>query len=96
MLEEREEIRVALFSKMSLRVIAKMLQRSPSTISREVARNRGERYYKAVDADNRAKRMAELPKDGKLELNDTLRQIIMSKLELKWSPEQISGWLSVE
>ncbi len=95
-LEEREEIRVALSSKMSLRAIARMLNRSPSTISREVARNRGRRYYKAVDADNRAKRMARRPKLGTLELNSELRQAVMSKLELKWSPEQISGWLGVE
>lgn len=95
-LEEREEIRVALSAKMSLRAIARMLNRSPSTISREVARNRGRRYYKAVDADNRAKRMAKRPKLGVLECNPQLRKIIMAKLELKWSPEQISGWLSVE
>ncbi len=63
-LEEREEIRVALSAKMSLRAIARMLNRSPSTISREVARNRGRRYYKAVNADNRAKRMAKRPKLG--------------------------------
>ena len=93
---EREEIRVALSAKMSLRTIARMLNRSPSTISREVARNRERRYYKAVDADNRAKRMAKRPKLGALELNPELRQIVMSKLELKWSPEQISGWLGTE
>jgi len=95
-LAEREEIRVALSLKMSLRAIARMLGRSPSTISREVSRNRGRRYYKAVDADNRAKRMAKRPKLGTLELNTELKQIVMSKLELNWSPEQISGWLRVE
>lgn len=94
-LSEREEIRVALSAKMSIRGIARMLNRSPSTISREVARNRGRRYYKAVDADNRAKRMAKRPKLGVLELNAELRQVTISKLELKWSPEQISGWLRV-
>ncbi|WCE31185.1 IS30 family transposase [Vibrio sp. SCSIO 43137] len=95
-LEEREEIRVALSAKMSLRAIARMLNRSPSTISREVARNRGRRYYKAVNADNRAKRMAKRPKLGALERNTELRGIVVSKLELKWSPEQISGWLRVQ
>lgn len=95
-LAEREEIRVALSAKKSLREIAAMLKRSPSTISREVSRNRGRRYYKAVDADNRAKRMAERPKLGHLEVNKELRQLVMAKLELKWSPEQIAGWLRVE
>lgn len=95
-LSEREEIRVSLSAKLSIRAIARKLNRSPSTISREVARNRGRRYYKAVDADNRAKRMSRRPKLGALELCPKLKQIVIEKLELKWSPEQISGWLSVE
>lgn len=53
-LSEREEIRAGLSAKMSIRAIATALNRSPSTISREVQRNRGRRYYKAVDANNRA------------------------------------------
>jgi len=53
-IEEREEIRASLSAKMSLRAIAKELNRSPSTISREVNRNRGRRYYKAIDANRRA------------------------------------------
>ena len=40
-LSEREEIRVALSAKMSLRAIARMLKRSPSPLSREVAINHG-------------------------------------------------------
>ena len=43
-LSEREEIRVLLSAKRSLRSIARKLGRSPSTISREVARDRGRRY----------------------------------------------------
>jgi hypothetical protein len=42
---DREEIRVALSAKKSIRAIARMLNRSPSTISKKVARNRGRRYY---------------------------------------------------
>jgi hypothetical protein len=38
---KREEIRVALSAKKSIRAIARMLNRLPSTISREVASNRG-------------------------------------------------------
>jgi IS30 family transposase len=92
-LEEREEIRVSLSAKMSIRAIACLLNRSPSTISREVQRNRGRRYYKAVDANNRAWRMAKRPKPYLLESNIELRKIVIDKLELNWSPEQISGWL---
>ncbi|GLX82582.1 hypothetical protein theurythT_20340 [Thalassotalea eurytherma] len=92
-LEEREEIRVSLSAKMSIRAIARLLNRSPSTISREVQRNRGRRYYTAVDANNRAWRMAKRPKLCLLESNTELRHIVIDKLELNWSPEQISGWL---
>jgi IS30 family transposase len=92
-LEKREEIRVGLSSKMRIRGIAKMLGRSPSTISREVNRNRGRRYYKAVDANNRAARMAKRPKPCLLERNSKLRVLVIDKLQKNWSPEQISGWL---
>ncbi|MGR1225479.1 IS30 family transposase [Aeromonas veronii] len=61
-LSEREEIRADLSAKMSIHDIAQALNLSPSTISREVKRNRGRRYYKAVDANNRANRMAKRPK----------------------------------
>lgn len=92
-LSEREEIRAGLSAKMSIRAIATALNRSPSTISREVQRNRGRRYYKAVDANNRANRMAKRPKPCLLDQNLPLRKLVLEKLEMKWSPEQISGWL---
>lgn len=92
-LSDREEIRAGLSAKMSIRAIAVALNRAPSTISREVQRNRGRRYYKAVDANNRANRMAKRPKPCLLDQNVQLRELVLEKLELKWSPEQISGWL---
>ena len=42
-IEERSTIQVSLWQEMSLRQIANMLQRSPSTISREVRRNQTQR-----------------------------------------------------
>ena len=92
-LSEREEIRAGLSAKKSIRAIARSLNRSPSTISREIQRNRGRRYYKAVDANNRAKRMSKRPKQCLLDENSELKNLVLQKLELKWSPEQISGWL---
>ncbi len=68
-LAEREEIRAGLSAKQSIRTIAKALGRSPSTISREVNRNRGSRHYKAVSADNRAWRKARRPKPCLLDTN---------------------------
>ena len=42
-IEEREEIRAGLSAKKSIREIARQLNRAPSTISREIGRNRGRR-----------------------------------------------------
>jgi len=94
-IEEREEIRAGLSAKMSIRAIARQLNRSPSTISREVNRNRGRRWYKALDADRRAWRFAKRPKPCALARNAELKKLVIEKLQLNWSPEQISGWLKV-
>lgn len=94
-LEEREEIRAGLSSKMSIRAIARQLDRAPSTISREINKNKGRRWYKAVRADRRAWRQSRRPKSYLLAKNPELRQLVIEKLKRNWSPEQISGWLSV-
>jgi IS30 family transposase len=78
---------------MSIRAMARQLGWSPSNISREVTRNRGRRYFKAVDVERRSLRMAKHPKSGVLEVIAELKQLVIDKLELLWSPEQISGWL---
>ena len=92
-LDEREEISRGLVAGESLRSIAGRLGRSPSTVSREVARHGGVRRYRAVHADGRAVRATRRPKRCKLAVNDRLRAVVEEKLELEWSPEQISGWL---
>lgn len=73
-MSEREEIRAGLSAKMSIRAIATALNCSPLTISREAQHNRGRRYYKAVDADNRANRMARRPKPCLLDQNLPVRE----------------------
>ena len=50
-LSEREEISRGLASKQSIRSIARRLERSPSTISREINRNGGYDGYRASPAD---------------------------------------------
>ena len=50
-LSEREEISRGLVARHSIRSIARMLGRSPSTVSREVCRNGGHRRYRAARAD---------------------------------------------
>jgi IS30 family transposase len=94
-LAEREEISRGLAAGESLRSIARRLGRAPSTVSREVAANQGTRRYRACVADRAALRRARRPKPAKLAMCGRLREVVESKLELRWSPQQISGWLSV-
>lgn len=93
-LEEREEISRSLAREESYRLVGRRLGRPVSTISREVARNGGRRRYRAVDADDRAWRRARRPKTCLLAVRPALRAFVAAKLELDWSPEQISGWLA--
>jgi len=52
--DERCQINVLLSGGLSIREIARELGRSPATISREIARNRGERGYRHRQAQDRA------------------------------------------
>ncbi|MEW8125300.1 MAG: IS30 family transposase [Candidatus Thiodiazotropha endolucinida] len=92
-LSEREEISRGLSAGKSMRAIATDLRRSPSTISREIARNGGAQRYRANQADEKAWDRARRPKLCLLALNGRLRRTVAEKLALDWSPEQISGWL---
>jgi len=92
-LAEREEISLGIAQQHSLRSIASLLSRSPSTISREVRRNGGYDGYRAAQADTRAWKQAHRPKACKLERYPALRHNVVVKLKRNWSPEQIAGWL---
>jgi len=90
---EREEISRGIAARLSIRSIAKQLNRAPSTVSREISRNGGARHYRASVADNAALERALRPKACKLVGNNDLIHLISRKLRLFWSPQQISGWL---
>jgi len=92
-LSEREEISRGLSCGQSLRTIAGRLQRSPSTISREVQRNGGRTLYRASRSEQAAWERAHRPKPCKLAGNGFLRRIVSGKLRQGWSPQQIAGWL---
>ena len=92
-LAEREEISRGLAGGESLRAIAAWLGRSASTVSREVAANGGRARYRACRADKAALRRICRPKPSKLASCPRLRAVVEAKLELRWSPQQISGWL---
>jgi len=92
-LAQREEISRGLSKGASLRDIAARIDRAPSTVSREVRRNGGRRWYRASKAEAQALRRSRRPKSYKLEHHHRLRRFVAGKLLLQWSPEQISGWL---
>jgi IS30 family transposase len=92
-LSEREEISRGITAHQSARSMARLLGRSPSTVSREISRNGGYDRYRAAPADEKAWARARRPKRCKLANNSALRQAVVRKLRLNWSPEQIAGWL---
>ena len=94
-LSEREEISRGLVAAHSLRQIATRLNRSTSTISREINRNGGYDVYRAAHADQAAWDRAPRPKPCKLAGNAALRRLVVTKLKRQWSPKQIAGWLKI-
>ncbi len=92
-LAEREEISRAVVAGQSIRSIAASLERAPSTISREIKRNGDRETYRASQADQAAWDRAHRPKTCKLVENSALAHIVAGKLQMRWSPEQIAGWL---
>ncbi len=92
-LAEREEISRGLAAGESYRAIGRRLGRAASSISREVARNRGARRYRAADADDRTWRWAKRPKPCHLARHPALCARVADRLRDDWSPEQIAGTL---
>ncbi len=93
-LAEREEISRSLASWCGIREIARKLNRSPSTISREINRAWMNRYtYRAARSQRRAGRNAAKRRSGKLKLaaNPKLWAYVCEKLLIRWSPGQIAS-----
>src|SRR5665811_2439042 len=92
--DEREEIALGRAGGESIRFISRRLGRSPSTISREFARNSDARgAYRATVAHPLAYERASRPKPANLVTNVALRVRVELDLEKKYSPEQIAGRL---
>jgi IS30 family transposase len=95
-LSDREEISRGIAAAISLRAIAARIGRSPSTVSREIAKNGGDGKYRAAKADEMAWDRGRRPKKCRLATNPKLRSIVARKLQMDWSPQQIAGWLKTE
>jgi IS30 family transposase len=81
---------------LTIREIARRLERAPSTISRELHRNTLRHDVGGYDGDlahARARQRARRPRSGRLATDVDLCAVVQEKLELEWSPEQISAWL---
>jgi IS30 family transposase len=91
----REEIALGRARGETIRVIARRLGRSPSTISRELRRNADRRdgSYRATTAHALACGRAGRPKPAKLATNMRLRGLVQDDLTRRYSPEQVAGRL---
>jgi IS30 family transposase len=95
-LEERDRIAELVHGRAEQKEIAAALGRSPSTISRELGRNRtGEEYYAAQAQRQAERRCRERPLVRKMD-DPQLNQTVRSRLAQEWAPEQIAGRLKQE
>ena len=94
---EREEIALGRAGGEKIRAIAARLDRSPSTVSRELTRNADRSgRYRATTAHALAYERASRPKPSKLAVNLVLRAKVEQDLQKRYSPEQIAGRLRRE
>lgn len=89
--EERYQIKALLDMECTQTEIADQLGVHKSTISREVRRNRGQRGYRPKQAHEKALERREHKAQTSI-CPETWKRV-EEKLQMDWSPEQISGWL---
>src|ERR1700751_4232359 len=89
-LEDRCEIARLSANDNSVRQIAAALDRSPSTISRELKRNRGRQIgYRPSYAEQQTR--ARRWKGSRLERDESLRAPVIERLASGWAPRQSPG-----
>jgi transposase, IS30 family len=91
--EERETLSLGLARGQSLRAMAAVLRRAPSTVSREHARNVMRAPYRACTAQTLATARARQPRRPRKLLDPWLWQYVRTQLAEGCSPEQIAGRL---
>jgi IS30 family transposase len=91
--EERDKIAILHAQGVSINIIAHMLNRNKSTISRELQRNRTPVYgiYLAHKAHNRAMMRKTLAGRRPLLKSALTKRYVIGHLKAGWSPEQIAG-----
>ena len=94
-LEERWQLAHLQAAGRSIRQIAATLDRAPSTVAREVKRNRAPAgAYQPVYAAQQAQ--ARRWRGARLERDEPLRARVLAHLQQGWSPEQVAGRLALE
>ena len=89
--EQRYQIYVLKKARHNQEEIAGFLGVHPSTISRELRRNRGKRGYRPLQAHRLA--MKRHRDKSRPRISPDLWALVENLIGLQWSPEQISGWL---
>ena len=92
----RERLQIADLERLgcSIRKIAIELGRHPSTVKRELDRNRDQHgRYLPYGADDAARLRRRRPRTHKLVASPRLRSLVQRKLNRYWSPDEICGWL---
>ncbi|MEN6430575.1 MAG: IS30 family transposase [Coriobacteriales bacterium] len=94
-LEERYAIQAMRRQKLSIRSIARELGRSPSSISRELTRNRrpSGRYNPDIAHSYTVARRKRSRRNSHFTRDEW--ELVEHLISLDWSPEQVSGWLSL-
>lgn len=97
-IQERESISRGLAQEKTMRAIAREINRSPSTITREIKQNSGKSGYRAFLASQRAKAAAASRRKGKSKIAqlEQLRRYVLEKLREEWSPEEICTRIKIE
>ena len=92
--EERVAIMVMQLQQLTLRAIAVLLRRHPSTISREIRRHSQLGRYDSAHAASRARVLRHKPRrQSRLCSGSELFQVIIEMLRIGWSPQQIASRL---
>ena len=92
---ERLEIGILFGKGYSLRGVARVLRRSPNTLSYEMCENRTKGVYDPLKAHAKArlrKRMRRL-EFSKIEALPALKRFVIEKLRAHWNPDEIAGYL---
>ena len=96
-IEEREKIQELLWQKKSIRLIARVLNRSVSSIAREIKKNIPLHYQYTPRLANERALKKRKSRGRKLRLKSYfIRRYVIDHLKMGYSPEQIAGRLSLE